>query len=685
MKFRILFTICAIFFLRNSCLCQKNPPVDQQQYESLAESNGDAEITDDNYLQELNHFIKHPINLNTTSAEQLGRIKLLTALQIDNFISYRKLLGKLVNIHELQAIPGWNLNTIEKILPFVFVSELQEQTAKFKERFLLGDKLFLSRYSRILEKSKGYLIGNASSRNHYLGGPDKLFLRYKYRFGNLLEYGITGSKDAGEQFFKGAQKSGFDFYSIHLFARNIALIKSIAIGDFTVNMGQGLIQWQSLGFRKNTEVINIERQSEILKPYNSSGQVNFHRGLGVLIEKNHFRTMGFISFRKLDANFKSDSIGQDFVSSIQSSGYHRTPSEIKHKNKLDQIAFGGNISYNKDQFHMGINNIFYYFGTPIKKSTALYNKYAFSGSRLINNSLDFSYTYKNVHSFGEVAVDDHLNLGMLTGALVAINKTTDFSILYRNISKKYRSLYSNSFTENSIPVNEMGCYAGLALNLSSNIFLSGYYDIFSFPWIKYRVDMPSSGSDYLVQLKYLGGKEIKIYSKYRMHRKPVNYNPDRLPVSPVVALPSESWRTSLNFNPSGKDFEIGAKIELSSYNKNSGTPGHGLLFSLDAGYYPKGKPFYLNASLERFEVNGPNSRIYTFESDVLYSVSVPSVSGKGIRGYLNLNYDLNKKLAFYLKLSQNYYPQTLKVGSGLDEINGDRKTEVKLEFLYKFQ
>ena len=60
-----------------------------------------------------------------------------------------------------------------------------------------------------------------------------------FAYKNLLQFGVVGDKDAGEQFFSGAQNLGFDFYSIHLFARNVGRIKALALGDFTVNMGQG--------------------------------------------------------------------------------------------------------------------------------------------------------------------------------------------------------------------------------------------------------------------------------------------------------------------------------------------------------------------------------------------------------------------------------------------------------------
>ena len=100
-------------------------------------------------------------------------------------------------------------------------------------------------------------------------------------------------------FFKGAQNRGFDFYSFHLFARKIGPIQSFAVGDFTVNMGQGLIQWQSLAFRKSVDVLGLKRQSPVLRPYNSAGEFNFHRGGGITIQKGDAEATAFISYRKL--------------------------------------------------------------------------------------------------------------------------------------------------------------------------------------------------------------------------------------------------------------------------------------------------------------------------------------------------------------------------------------------------
>src|ERR1035437_4864743 len=132
-----------------------------------------------------------------------------------------------------------------------------------------GERTVLARITQVLEKSKGYLLDGSTANNFYPGSPQKIFVRYKYSYKNLLQYGITAEKDAGEQFFKGAQKSGFDFYSTHFFAKNIGIIKSLALGDFIVNLGQGLTQWMGLAFKKSSDVLNIKRQEDVLRPYNS--------------------------------------------------------------------------------------------------------------------------------------------------------------------------------------------------------------------------------------------------------------------------------------------------------------------------------------------------------------------------------------------------------------------------------
>ncbi|GAC1382377.1 MAG: helix-hairpin-helix domain-containing protein [Ginsengibacter sp.] len=675
----ILFSLIINANIFNS-IAQVNPITNNPIFQSIAENNGDVEIADDNYLQDLNDFLKHPVDLNKASLTQLIRLQYLTRLQIDNFIAYRNLLGLLTDIHELQAIPSWDLATIQNILPYVFISQKNQNS----HRIAKNKNSLLFRYGRTIQQSKGYLIPDTAKASHYFGSPDKLFVRFKHKQGDLLQYGFTGSKDAGEEFFRRSQKNGFDFYSAHVLLNNVGICKTIILGDFSINLGQGLIQWQTLGAKKGTEVINIERQSEILKVYNSSGQVNFNRGAGATITKNHFEITTFISFKFLDANNKKDTLnGSDFVSSLKYSGYHRTKTEINDRGRLPFLNTGGNFSYNKNQLHIGFNSIFYHFGSPIKKSPAMYNKFAFSGTDLINNSVDWSFTSNNLRSFGEIAVDNRFSIAATIGALAAVSKRVDISFLFRSLSKSYHSFYGDAFTESGTPSNETGLFAGVKIAPGNKWNIAGYIDFFSFPWLKYRIDQPSAGRDFMIYADYVITKNLKWQSKLRDHVKPANFNPHKLAISPVLSIPKLNFSNQITFHPKNVPIEWSSKFDWIQYGNGITGLENGSLLSLQIGWYPQKLPFTLDCAYESFKTGTYNSRIYSLQTDVLYNVAVPPSYGRGQRILFNSSIELNNA-TLYIKYSNSIYPGKKTIGSGLDTIKGNHKDEIRFELIFQF-
>ena len=672
-----LFMLCVC-----SARAQENPAVNtpviiEQQMENLTENSEDIETEDDAFLQEMQHFLDDPLNLNYATEADLKELKIITPLQIQSLLSYRKLFGNFVNIYEVQAVPGWNVGLIRKIRPYITVGEQPSLLGSLGTRLRNGQHTVLARVTQVLEKSRGFLYDTLSS--FYPGSPQKILFRYKYAFKNLLQYGITAEKDAGEQFFKGAQRSGFDFYSAHFFMRNVGSIKSLALGDFQVNMGQGLTQWMGLAFKKSADVLNIKRQADVLRPYNSAGEIYFHRGAGITIRKKSLEATAFISFRNLDANFVVDTLNHDdFVSSLQTSGYHRTKNEVDDKNIQRQIAFGGNLSYNRNRLHLGINAIHYQFKLPVVKAADIYNTYALTGKSWGNFSIDYSYTYKNMHLFGEAASTEKMDKAFINGLLLSVDQRVDMSFVMRNISRGYQSLYTSAFTESTFPTNEHGMYAGLSVLPIDAIRIDAYADLYSFPWLRFRVDAPSTGDDYLLQLTYKPNRQTEIYSRYRSERKAINYNPLEFALNPVVMKPKQSWRTQLTYKLSTA-VTFRSRVELLWYDRKGDAPEQGFLTYADIIYKPSLKPWSGNIRLQYFETDSYNSRMYAYENDVLYSFSIPVFYDKGYRYYLNLNYDLTRKWSFWLRLAQSMYPGKTSLGSGLDEIKGNHKTEVKLQ------
>jgi hypothetical protein len=668
-------------------------PAQEERLETITEKQ-DAETNDDSYWQLLDGYKKHPINLNVAEEEQLEDLQLLNALQIKNFISYRQLFGHFLSMYELQAIPSWDIETIRILLPYIMVEDAMSLNENLIKRMNGGENALLIRVSQQIEKSKGFEMPADSTASHYLGSPQKIFFRYRYNYKNLLQYGILGDKDAGEQFFKGAQKNGFDFYSFHFFAKDAGIIKSLALGDFTVNLGQGLIQWQSLAFTKSADALAIKRQSPVLRPYNSSGEFNFHRGAGITLQKGNWQSTVFCSFRKISANLTADTLSkEDYITSFESSGYHRTQAENADRNDLKQAAFGGNVSFIKNNYRLGINAVHYNFSRPVQKEDLPYNLFALQGKSWSDESIDYSSTYRNIHFFGEAAVDKNWHTAFVNGALISIAQFVDLSILHRRIDKAYQALYSDAFTESTTVNNENGFYSGVSISPFTGCKIDAYVDLYTFPWLKYQIDAPGSGKEYFVQLFYQPNKLWDMYTRYKVESKLQNIAGAVSATNPVAFIPKQDWRTAISIHLN-KEMEIRNRVEILWYDRKASDHEQGFLSLIDFFYKPNAKAFEGNIRLQYFETGGYNSRVYVYENDVLYNFSIPSYYDKGFRYYLNISCNLKKMLRIrlsnkmnaevQLRWAQAIYSDKDVVGTGLDQVQGNKKSEIKSQLLFSW-
>ncbi|MCZ8284670.1 MAG: helix-hairpin-helix domain-containing protein, partial [Bacteroidia bacterium] len=69
-----------------------------------------------------NYYRRNPLNLNRAKKEELGELQLLNDIQINNLLKHREKNGALISIYELQSVADFDVVTIRKILPFVYVS-----------------------------------------------------------------------------------------------------------------------------------------------------------------------------------------------------------------------------------------------------------------------------------------------------------------------------------------------------------------------------------------------------------------------------------------------------------------------------------------------------------------------------------------------------------------------------------
>lgn len=670
---KFVFIACFFCYVQQGA-AQELPPATEQQLENLSELTED-ETEDDSYVQQLQYYQAHPLNLNTATAEELQTLNLLSPLQVAHFIAYRKLFQNLISLYELQAVPLWDVATIRNLLPFVTISS---PVRNIGSRFAKGEHAFLFRNTRLLQKQKGF---NTALPTHFAGDQNHVLFRYKYQYKNELQYGVVGDKDAGEAFFKNGQRSGFDFYSLHFFARKLGVVKAVALGDFTVNMGQGLIQWQALAFKKSAEPLAVVRQGATLAPHYSADEFYFHRGAGITLQKGACEATVFASLRRINANVDGDSIHAYFTS-FATSGLHRTPSEIKDKASVQQRAFGGRITLHGNRFNISANAVQYHFSKPLQKQDEPYTFYAINGNAWHNISTDYNFSYRNFYFFGEAATDKRGSTAFVHGVLASLDPKVDVSIVHRQIPQTYQALYGNAFTEGIAPTNEHGFYTGITIRPSAAWRINSYADFFKSPWLKYRVDAPSAGQDYLLQLTFQPDKKLEAYARFRQEQKVLNELTSDSIVYFIAPKKRQNFRLNISYQ-FNRLLSIKARSEVMLYDlKNSDTEKGFLLYAEAA--YELLKKLKGNLRLHYFHTDGYNSRIYAYESDVLYSYSVPAFFGKGFRYYLNLQYDVFKKCSVWLRWSQTVYKKGETIGSGLTSIAGNTRSEIKCQASYRF-
>ena len=248
----------------------------EQTIETISEDAEDEGIDYTTLFDELTTLYQNPLNLNTASKEQLEGLLLLDEFQINSLLEHIENNGKLMTIYELQTVDGFDENAISKILSFVKVSRDIDATRLSAEGILkAGKHVNIIRYQRIIEKQKGFAPPDTNNdgtlKNHYIGSPNKIYTRYRFKYSNRISWGFTAEKDAGEEFFKGSQQKGFDFYSAHFYMRNIGRIKHLAIGDYHVQLGQGLTFLSGYSFtgRSASNVMNIIMNARTISPYAS--------------------------------------------------------------------------------------------------------------------------------------------------------------------------------------------------------------------------------------------------------------------------------------------------------------------------------------------------------------------------------------------------------------------------------
>lgn len=271
----------------------------------------------------------------------------------------------------------------------------------------------------------------------------------------------------------------------------------MAVGNYRVSFGQGLVLGNGFGLGKTFSLATAEYRTEGFRKHSSSDEYNYFRGVGGTVRLvSRWRVSAFYSHRDLDGVVEDGEI-----TSIYKTGLHRTAKEAAKRHAFVMQAAGGNVAYGGRHLKVGVTGLYYFFDRPYEPTLRKYARYNLRGNRFYNVGVDYAYRSGRWALVGEAAKGKR-GYAFLNQLRYQVGGQYKVMLIHRYYSHDYWGMFARSFGESSALQNENGWFlAGEASPFARWRFFGGI-DLFSFPWWKYRISKPSQGVDGLFQVTF---------------------------------------------------------------------------------------------------------------------------------------------------------------------------------------
>ena len=681
--FPLFYLRCQVSVSVFCLLCFCTAATVQAQDESWEDFLENISVSEDgeyNYsgplLDDLAELHENPFNLNTVTQEELEQLPFLNDSDIEELLAYIYRYGPLQSMGELKLISQLDYRTRQLLSLFVYVAPVEKLVEKISLKNLLkkGHHEVLTRLDVPLYKQDGY---KRPSDEVLLKNPNKIYLgnnlyhnlRYQYRYKNRLFAGFTAEKDAGEPFGSYGNKL-YDHYSFHFLLKDCGLLKTLALGDYRLNFGEGLVVNTDFSLGKFTQ-IESGTSKENIKKFSSTAETSFFRGTAVAFKAGIFDISAFYSFLPMDATLRKDGT----ISSLKTDGLHRTLLELSKKNNVTEQSAGANLTWHHHYISVGITAFYQHFSLPFSTGTELYRRYYPSGKDFVNLSTDYRFRRGKFLFSGETAFS-HLHRGWATlnRAVYRFSHKYSLTALQRLFTYQYTALRANCFSENSTVNNESGFYLGFEAVPLSELKISAYADYFYSPWYLYGISHTSEGVDAGVQTDWHPyGSRWNVSLRYQIKRKerydlPYLYN---------------KLRAQLQYTPV-ECMSIRLLGRYTDIRDIYGRHTHGYMAAAVVRWTEKRDRARISLSGAFFDSRDYKAPMSFYEPSLLYSFSFINLYGKGMRTSLTARWDITARWMLMMKFGMTAYFDRDEISSGLQRVEGNRKSDLSFQLRYKF-
>jgi hypothetical protein len=480
--------------------------------------------------------------------------------------------------------------------------------------------------------------------------------------------GFTSEKDQGEKFFSGSPPVP-DFLSGYLAWSGKGIIKKIVAGDFSARFGQGTNI--NTGMRTSLTVTSagyLPGRDEI-RPYTSTDENNFLRGAAATLSLKTLECSFFFSSNRVDATIglSADS-AISFVENLYTSGLHNTSSLLLKKDAITSTCWGADFTIDIKSLRIGLVWSENRFSLPFNSdNSSPEDLYRFAGRKNSIYTIYYNSQFRRFLLYGEMSVSDISRLAFIQGVNVRPSDRLTVNFLYRNYAPGFTTFYGRGPGYGTSTCNERGFLGNFTFEVAKHLFILAGCDICLFPWLKYRSSSPTIAKRFEVRLKYAPDEKVTFdlsyYCRFSMND---GQSENRIP-----SINENITRTLKGI----VKYSLHENVTLTTrvdFKKADPYDSKGMLILQDFIYRFRKVPVTLWMRYCIFNSDDWNSRLYTYENDLLYSFSIPALAGEGTRFYVMAKWDIGDRAELRVKYG---ITSTLEYG----DITDDRD-ELKLQF-----
>jgi hypothetical protein len=617
-----------IFLLPVSSFCQENKI--SEVIISIAErlsTNEENPEAVESYADRLYELAENPVNINSGSENEIARLFFINDFQVKSLADYIRSSGKIVSFYELANIPGFDIATAEMIMPFCTL-----ETTNNSKKGPSGVACHLL---------TNFAIKPGDTDTSLSGSSWKVLTKFRFASGRFSG-GFTAEKDPGEKLANPLP----DFLSGYVSYSGRGILRNITVGDYSVRFGQGTNTNTSFRPALSLTTPGYMSAREEIKQYTSSDENNFFRGISADLAIGDLGIIMFYSKNKIDATISSDSDSTyTHIENFYLTGTHTTPSLLLKKDAISETTFGMNLSYSFRKMKIGASFSEVSLSLPFYPSGSSPEEiFDFRGKS--NNAASVYYTglLRRFLLFGEYSLSDFGKHAIVQGLSFRPSDRLTINLLYRNYAAGYFAFHGNGPGTGSATSNETGLFGNFSFEAAKHLFISGGCDVEKYPWLKYLCSSPTWGIRHEIRLRAEPTEKVKFelsyYKRMSMTDKKVTNT-----IPQQEQMKTYSFKGVARYSPN-ENLSLAFRIDYRNANPSG---SNGVLMLQDINYTFRKIPLTIWFRYCIFNTDSWDSRIYTYENDLLYSFSIPAFSGEGSRSYIMAKCDIAKRTEIRLK------------------------------------